>query len=254
MDPSSRKSNKSNMPIHEQYIDTTCLEGTELKVYELNKKYQREKAIRFKNQILTFSICYLYWVSVHCFREFWSFSKKSIVDKGNTDFDKAILGKFDSAYSLTYSIFGFLSGWISDRYSKRSILAISFGVQALCFVGLFLLGHGQIWTKAYYYMIFFTIGIVQSFVFPILVSTIGMWFSKQYRGLIGGSWATSTNIGNIVGLQLAGLILDKSDGDWDVLMLILAAWFLLNVLLVLVTYKADPSFDNITINLSTEIE
>ena len=107
---------------------------------------------------MTFILCYAYWISIHCFREFWSFSKKSIVDKDN-GFNKVTLGEFDSAYNLTYSIFGFLSGWISDKYSKKLILIISMAIQAICYFTLFLLGRSESLTEAFYFIVFFTIGI-----------------------------------------------------------------------------------------------
>ena len=41
--------NKKLGNIADTYIDTTCLEGTELKIYELKQKYSKEKKSRIIN-------------------------------------------------------------------------------------------------------------------------------------------------------------------------------------------------------------
>jgi OPA family glycerol-3-phosphate transporter-like MFS transporter 3 len=61
-------------------------------------------------------------------------------------------------------------------------------------------GSFEFYSKAFFYVFFILIGLTQSIVFPCLVSVVAMWFSKEHRGAITGSWGTSTNIGNIIGL------------------------------------------------------
>lgn len=48
--------------------------------------------------------------------------------------------------------------------------------------------------------------------------------------------------------------MDKSAGEWYLLMLILAVWFVINVILIVISFKPDPKADNITINLDEEIK
>ena len=48
--------------------------------------------------------------------------------------------------------------------------------------------------------------------------------------------------------------MDKSAGEWYLLMLILAVWFVINVFLIIISFKPDPKADNITINLEEEIK
>jgi sugar phosphate permease len=64
----------------------------------------------------------------------------------------------------------------------------------------------DIFSKYIFYLCFFLIGLTQSVVFPILVSIIGAYFSKSKRGMVAGIWATSTNVGNIIGLQTASYL------------------------------------------------
>lgn len=56
-----------------------------------------------------------------------------------------------------------------------------------------------------------------------MIHMLGNWFSKNNRGLIIGAWATCANIGNIVGIQLAAILIDVFDGKWENLMFINSA-------------------------------
>jgi MFS family permease len=44
---------------------------------------------------------------------------------------------------------------------------------------------------------------------------LGNWYSKKNRGLIIGAWATCANIGNIIGIQLAAILIDVFEGKWE---------------------------------------
>ena len=67
-------------------------------------------------------------------------------------------------------------------------------------------------------MSFFLIGIVQSVDFPTLIGILGNWTKKESRGFISGMWGTCSNVGNVIGLQLAPLILANHDQRWYSLM------------------------------------
>jgi sugar phosphate permease len=61
---------------------------------------------------------------------------------------------------------------------------------------------------------------------------LGNWFSKTNRGLIIGAWATCANIGNIIGIQIAAILIKYFNNQWQYLlfinagiMLFIAVWY-----------------------------
>jgi sugar phosphate permease len=46
---------------------------------------------------------------------------------------------------------------------------------------------------------------------------MGQWTTKSKRGAVSGLWATCTQFGNILGIQLSVLILN-TQGDWEYMM------------------------------------
>lgn len=114
-------------------------------------------------------------------------------------------------------------------------------------------GARDVTNHFYFYIWFILIGLSQSIVFPVLVSVIGSWFSKSHRGLITGSWGTSSNIGNIIGIQAAALILRNNGNEWQVLMYTVTLLFGLNVILILAFFKPDPKDFGIRIEVEAEM-
>jgi sugar phosphate permease len=120
----------------------------------------------------------------------------------------------------------------------------------VCF-GLLAIGAYHKYSSHFFFIsIFFFIGLSQSFLFPTLVSIIGSWFSQKHRGIITGSWGTCTNVGNIVGFQLAALLLhhkEKSE-NWHVLMIIVSVVFIANCIMILTVYQPYPASHDLIID------
>ena len=53
-----------------------------------------------------------------------------------------------------------------------------------------------------------------------MIHILGNWFSKTNRGLIIGAWATCANIGNILGIQVAAILIKHFNGSWQNLIFI----------------------------------
>jgi sugar phosphate permease len=77
---------------------------------------------------------------------------------------------------------------------------------------------------------------------------MGNWFSKKHRGLIIGAWATCANIGNIIGIQLAAILIKVFKQKWSHLIFINAIISLLTALLMLWFLVSHPKRIGITIN------
>ena len=90
----------------------------------------------------------------------------------------------------------------------------------------FLLGLGaqrQIESYFFFYLVFFLIGLFSSILWPTMIHMLGNWYSKANRGLIIGAWATCANIGNIIGIQLAAILIEIFHGKWQNLIFINSA-------------------------------
>lgn len=157
---------------------------------------------------------------------------KSSIKKTNPDFDIELFGTLDFAMFLCYSVAQFLSGSVGDNFNKKWVLVISYLIQAAMFALLAVAGVYQIKSHPYFLSCFILLGLSQSIVFPTLVSIVSTWFSKDHRGIITGSWGTSTNIGNIIGAQVAALVLRGREAEeWYLLMQTIAIIFFVIALL-----------------------
>ena len=69
------------------------------------------------------------------------------------------------------------------------------------------MGYFQDSTNIHYYFVFALIGLTQSICFPAFNAVTAAWFSSENRGIAVVGFCTSVNIGNIIGAQLAALLL-----------------------------------------------
>ena len=209
--------------------------------------YNEQKSKRVKLQIETFFMAYMFWMTVHMQREFWAMSKKAMI---SSDMNLAFFGSLDTALFMSYSIFQFFNGSIGDIFDKRMVLASSYLIQAFCFFMVGLAGSYHWQSSLYFHFFFVIIGITQSIVFPCLVAVVGGWFAKTSRGLITGGWGTSTNFGNIVGIQLAAKLV--THGEWQNLMYTITSIFVINAVLISTVFKPSPEEEGIIIEVVQE--
>jgi sugar phosphate permease len=92
-------------------------------------------------------------------------------------------------------------------------------------------GQKQVESLSYFYFVFFLIGLSGASIWPLLIHMLGNWYSKTNRGLIIGAWATCANIGNIIGIQLAAVLIKVFDNKWHHLIFINAIMTILMALL-----------------------
>lgn len=130
-------------------------------------------------------------------------------------------------------------------YTKRKVLAVSFAVQGILFL---LIGFGGNWFSSdmqsalwYFSLCFVLVGAIQSIDFPCLISTIGAWTERRNRGIISGFWATCSQVGNIIGLQLAAVLLASNNNYWQQLMFIVMVIYVVFGVLIYFGFIADPA-------------
>ena len=65
---------------------------------------------------------------------------KDVIVRANPHLPKTFFGWLNMSLYLSYAIFMFMTGTIGDAYRRKYVLAISFGLQAIVFVVIGLLG------------------------------------------------------------------------------------------------------------------
>ena len=88
---------------------------------------------------------------------------------------------------------------------------------------------------------------------PSFMKTVGNWFPKRVRGTMVSVFQTCVGVGNIAGLQLSKIVLDRTDNNWPVLFVVLAGLdFVIGVLLFLFLYE-HPSHLGLDVELSEKL-
>jgi len=112
-----------------------------------------------------------------------------------------------SAYAITHDFFAPLTGWITDRFGPKLIVAMG----GMCLSGaMFLMGYiGSIWELYVYYPIIFGMGI--ACIYAPMMATVSRWFYVK-RGLAIGLASTGLGLGSLVLSPLAAWLV--SDYGW----------------------------------------
>ena len=75
----------------------------------------------------------------------------------------------------------------------------------------------------------------------MLIHMMGNWYSKKNRGLIIGAWATCANIGNIIGIQLAAILINVFNNNWHHLIYINAIMTFLTAIILYIFLVPHPN-------------
>lgn len=104
----------------------------------------------------------------------------------------------------------------------------------------------------YYYFTFFLIGLFSSILWPSMIHMLGNWYSKTNRGLIIGAWATCANVGNILGIQLAAILIKRFNNQWQHLIFINAGFMIITSISFWFMLVPHPSRIGLVINETEE--
>jgi sugar phosphate permease len=130
--------------------------------------------------------------------------------------NKTQAGLIASSFSLAYTIFSPLLGYLIDRYSARKILIL------FCFilgVGTFLMGRAASLPEAC--LSYALVAIGSSAIWTPLFTLVQRWFGLRRRGMVVGILSSSFTVGyGIMGLILPPLV---SRFDWR------TCWFILSI-------------------------
>uniref|UniRef100_A0A8D3D5L0 Sugar phosphate exchanger 3 n=1 Tax=Scophthalmus maximus TaxID=52904 RepID=A0A8D3D5L0_SCOMX len=118
------------------------------------------------------------------------------------------LGALDSIFLFSYAVGLYLSGVIGDRVNLRYVLCFGLcGSAAVEFVFGTLTEWLHIYNIYLYCGLWVLNGLLQSAVWPCVVSVMGNWFGKTGRGFVFGLWSACASVGNILGAFLASSVL-----------------------------------------------
>lgn len=184
--------------------------------------------------ILTF-IC---MVSRHSCLEGWYIIKSSLTN--NLGLSSTWLGGIDTMYLFCYSMGLYISGVLEDGYSMKII--ISLGMILACFVYYVMIVSSYLnFVTTWLFLFCWGLqGLLQSTVWPGTVSLIGNWFPKSSHGGWMGLWSCNSNIGNIIGAQVAILLLDFT-GSWEIVMITVTTFMLISAIATLIFVQDYPS-------------
>lgn len=183
---------------------------------------------------------------VHFQREFWSLGKPYLTAQ-HPELPRGVLSTFEFFELFAYGFCLYLFGVAGDRYSPRKVLAFAFTGIGIFFALLSFGGFSGLVWKPYYYFVFIGIGVFNSFLLPSMIAVVGQWFGKKHRGLIVGGWQSCNNFGDIVGIQLAAVLLFMFEGRWEVLQAIAALMVMLWAIVVYFFLVPHPNELGLTI-------
>jgi len=157
--------------------------------------YRRKAALMARVYLIT----YFAYTIIHLEKQFWSFSKKQIVQKHPVDLSKTILSRFDTSQLFCYAMSLYVCGVLGDNYNQRYVLTIGYCGMTLLYAVLSLAGFFDITNQAFFYAVLSGIGLLNATLLPCMISINGNWTPKKSRGFIVSLWATCNNFGNIMG-------------------------------------------------------
>ena len=135
------------------------------------------------------------------------------------------LGGIDTTFLFCYSLGLYVSGILEDSYSMKLVVCSGMSLASLVFFFMIALGYFGIVSPWIFLISWGLQGLLQSTVWPGTVALIGNWFPKESHGGWMGLWSCNSSIGNIVGAQIASIII-AYNGRWELIILVTSIFML----------------------------
>ena len=100
------------------------LDPKESEAHEMMHEYRKR---RTKFQVGMYILCYISYMSVHIFREFWAKSKP-VIEQNESKYHstKENLSDVDTVNSLVYGLVMFVTGAMGDALPLKKVLPLSY--------------------------------------------------------------------------------------------------------------------------------
>lgn len=156
-------------------------------------------------------------------------------DDGHTA--NQLLAYLDTAFLIAYAVIMFPSGYLAERIDLRYFITFGSAMSGLSLIAFGLAYPLALHSMAYFVIVQIISGAAQSTAWPILVTCISNWFDASNRGLVYGIWNSHTSIGNIVGVSLAGLYVER---DWSLSFIVPGALMIVVGLMLFLFLAPSP--------------
>ncbi|KAF4686591.1 hypothetical protein FOZ62_001585 [Perkinsus olseni] len=144
-------------------------------------------------QVLAFLWTFLVYVMVEA-------TRKSI---------SIFFGVMDVVFMLSYAIGMVVTGVLGDIYNPVLVMLAAVSLAAIdqCTFGILVVFFTTPGVYYLYYVLYACNGVFQSAIWPVLIKIMSNYFGNMHSGVIFGVWATNIAVGNIVGGNLASLMI-----------------------------------------------
>ena len=156
------------------------------------------------------------------------------------------LGGIDTTFLFCYSLGLYVSGILEDSYSMKLVVCSGMSLASLVFFFMIALGYFGIVSPWIFLISWGLQGLLQSTVWPGTVALIGNWFPKESHGGWMGLWSSNSSIGNIVGAQIASIII-AYNGRWELVMLVTSIFMLASACTTYIFVEDRPQCDSPTL-------
>lgn len=170
--------------------------------------------------------------------------------KDSVGFGQTLLGVIDFSFLAFYSLGLYVAGYLGDKMPIKKVLLVGMIVSSIAMGGIGLLGFGGVKWVWCYVIVFAINGLGQSVVWPGTVAIMGYWYPKSTRGKAMGIWSSSTSIGNIVGAQIANIILEILDLPWELVLITTGSLVAISGILIFFFVDEKPESLELQLTLS----
>jgi sugar phosphate permease len=135
-------------------------------------------------------------------QEFFSSSIYSSDSSGQTE----MIGLISTLFLSVYAFGQFFVGTLADRFDLRYFLSgamIFAGIFSILFSVCGYLQYRQLWV---YCLLWSFNGLAQACGWPSNLSIMNNWFGKKSRGFIFSAWSSNSNLGNVLGAVICGIV------------------------------------------------
>ena len=171
-------------------------------------------------QFTIFVISFLCITSRHIAILGWAMVKPKVSE--TLDFSSTQLGIMDTAYLLCYGFGNMLNGNLGDSYPLKKVVSLGLLFTAGVLIATATLGYFHINFVWLFALLWAGNGLFQSSVWPGTVALIGNWFPRLSRGRVMGVWSSNSSVGDVIGAELAGVML-ATGWRWEFIVLTTAA-------------------------------